>query len=389
MAREVNRLTAKQVASITAPGRHADGGGLYLVVDSSGAKRWALLFQSEGKRRELGLGGVASVSLAQARAKASDMRRKALAGEDVGRKRVAPTFGEVARQFIADREDSWRNRVHRRQWEQTLTVHAAALWDMRVDQIGAPDVIAVLRPLWTEKPETATRLRGRIERILDAARVANHRTGDNPARWRGHLEHVFPPAKKLTRGHHAAMPYQDVPAFYARLRERDAVSARMLELVILTAARSGEVRGMRIPEVDLEAGLWTIPADRMKAGQIHRVPLTARAVEILRDAIGERTRGLVFPSKTTGAAYVDTVFTALYRRLEAVGVTTHGFRSSFKDWAEDVSPHANVVIEAALAHAVGGKVERAYRRSDAIDKRRSLLEDWAAFVSSAAGSAAK
>lgn len=382
MAREVNKLNARKVATITTPGRHADGCGLYLVVDPSGAKRWAFIATIRGKRRELGLGGISGLSLADAREKAQEMRRAIASGNDPAKPatpQAAPLFSVVAEQFLADHEPRWRNAVHRRQWRQTLQDHAASLWGMPVDQISVADVLAVLRPLWHAKPETASRLRGRIERIMDAARVQGFATGENPARWRGHLEAMLPPAKKLANGHHAAMAYDAVPAFVASLRAREAVAARMLELIILTAARSGEVRAMEWGEIDLAAALWTIPASRMKAKRAHRVPLAPAALAILNAVKPENPRGLVFPSDR-GKPYSDPVFKALYRRMGIADITTHGFRSSFKDWATDTTPHARETIEAALAHVIGDKAEQAYRRTDGIEKRRALLHDWARFV---------
>jgi integrase len=297
------------------------------------------------------------------------------------------TFGDIADRFIADRETTWRNAAHRRQWRQTLEIQAAPLWNMPAAEIDTAAVLDIIRPLWAVKPETARRMRGRIERILDAARVMGHRTGENPARWRGHLDALLPPAAKLTRGHHAALPYKEVPAFYALLAERPAPSARALSILILTAARSGEVRGMLAGEVDLAAALWTVPAARMKAKREHRVPLSAPAIEMLRLAgITERAPDeLVFPnSRLTKMS--DMIFGALLKRMGRGDYTTHGFRSSFRDWAADETDHRREVIEASLAHLVGDETERAYRRGDALEKRRQLLDDWAAFVGSAGGS---
>jgi len=385
MARAINVLSARRVQTETAPGRHADGGGLYLVVDPSGAKRWVFIFRFGGKRREMGLGGVHAVPLAIAREKAAAARLSVSNRVDPlasGKAPpIIPKFAEAAKGYIADRESSWRNAVHRKQWSSTIEAYAKPLSRLAVDQIRTEDVLACLRPLWSKKPETASRVRGRIERILDAAKASGHRSGENPARWRGHLEMILPKPKKLTRGHHAAMAYKDVPAFVKELRGRQATSARMLELVILTVARSGEIRNMRWR--DLHGDVWIVPADQMKAGREHRVPLAPRAVEILAALDHGKPDAFVFPNRS-GRAHTDMVFTALLRRMKVANVTTHGFRSSFKDWSSDETTHAREIIEAALAHVIGDKAERAYRRSDALDRRRKLLHDWAAFVTGAA-----
>lgn len=387
MARATNVLSARKVATLTEPGRHADGGGLYLVVDPSGAKRWAFIFRFGGKRREMGLGGVLSVPLVEAREMAAAARLSIAKGLDpieAGKAAptLAPTFKEAAEQYIRDRSPSWRNVVHRKQWDQTIRDHAKHLLPIRVDAVTAEDVLKCLRPLWAKKPETASRLRGRIERILDAAKAANQRQGDNPARWRGHLEMILPKPRKLIRGHHASMPFKELPVFIADLRKRKATAACMMELVIFTVARSGEVRHMR--QKDVKGAVWTIPAAQMKANRPHRVPLAPRAVAILAPFLTGEPDALVFPNRY-GRPHTDMVFTALLRRMKVAGVTTHGFRASFKDWASDDTDHARETIEAALAHVIGDKAEQAYRRSDAIEKRRRLLHDWAAFLEGTGG----
>lgn len=398
MALALNKLTARKVQTLTAVGRHGDGGGLYLVVDAAGAKRWVIFYRAGGKRREMGAGSINAVSLARAREIAADVRAKVADGVDPISVRSVPpkaaarpiTFAEVAEAYMRDHETMWRNVVHRRQWRQTLQVQAANLWPLPVDGIDTAGVLGVLRPMWTMKAETARRLRGRIERVLDAARAAGHRTGENPARWRGHLDAILPRSRKLTRGHHAAMPYADVPAFMTALRDRPAPAARALEVVILTAARSGEVRGMTWVEVDLTSATWTVPAGRMKGGREHRVPLSIAAVNILaarRPALPELA-ALVFPNGR-GAVFSDMVFGALMRRMGRVEVTAHGFRSSFRDWAAEETDHPREVIEAALAHLVGDETERAYRRGDALPKRRALMDHWAAFLSATGEDATK
>ncbi|MFG1340918.1 tyrosine-type recombinase/integrase [Xanthobacter autotrophicus] len=408
MAVSLNRLNARQVQTIKAPGRHADGGGLYLVVDKSGARRWVFLFRwkatptepGTGKLREMGLGSAISVSLAAARETAVRVREQIAAGVDpIAASRNAkvaasvPTFGDVAEAHIKAMEPAWRNAKHVAQWRSTLSLergedgvfldggYCASIRDTAVDQITTEDVLAILSPIWSEKNETASRVRGRIEAVLDAAKAKGLRSGENPARWKGHLALTLPKRQKLQRGHHEALPYGDVPAFVKRLRLVRGMSAFALEFVILTAARSGEVRGARWGEVDLGARVWTVPAARMKAGREHRVPLCARAVEIL-ETLAQLDHGpedIVFPGQRRGSPLSDMSLTALLRRLE-VPVTVHGFRSSFRDWAGDATAFPREVAEAALAHAVGDATEAAYRRSDALDKRRKLMEAWAAFV---------
>lgn len=396
MANAINRLTARKAQTLTTPGRHADGGGLYLVIDPSGAKRWTMLYQVAGKRHEMGLGSFLSIPLVRARELAADARAKIAGGVDPLASRRTPqpttpvTFSDVALTYMADREASWRNAVHRRQWRQTLEVQASRLWTMPVALIGTDDVLAVLRPIWGTKPETARRIRGRVERILDAARVGGHRGADNPARWRGHLDVLLPRPAKLSRGHHAAMRYVDLPAFYRTLVDAETVSAAALRAIILTAARSGEVRGMIWSEVDLAASLWTVPAERMKAKRVHRVPLSAPALMLWSavrpaDCIGS---DLVFPSNV-GRKLSDMVFAMLLRRAGQGHVTTHGFRSTFRDWVDNETDFAGDLAEAALAHLVGDETERAYRRGDALEKRRHLMEAWADFVTSASGEQSK
>lgn len=385
-SRTLNRLPARAVHSTTATGKYSDGGGLYLVVTSSGSKNWAMRYRFEGKDREAGLGSARDVSLADARIKAAEFRASLARGEDplaVRPKAATPLFADIADQYIRDQEARWRSAKSRTAWFGTLRDHAHPILAKPVDAITAGDMLTVLRPIWQAKPETASKLRGRIERVLDAAIALGHRH-DNPARWKGGLAATLPPPKKLTRGHHSAMRYADIPGFVAQLRQREAVSARLLEFIILTAARSGEARAATWAEINLEARIWTVPAARMKAGKEHRVPLTDRAVDILAVQKVSNMAGsmLVFPSDA-GREQSVNVFAALFRRMSVDGVTTHGFRSSFRDWAGDETEHPRELIEAALAHAVGNTTERAYRRSDALVRRRKLMEDWAAFCAGA------
>ena len=393
MAHAINKLSARKVQTLTTPGRHADGGGLYLVVDAGGAKRWVFLYRLPGRRRELGLGSLLAVPLVRARELAAEARQQIAAGVDPIEARktataqipiVAPvTFADVANIYMADRETTWRNEAHRGQWRQTLEVQAAPLWGMPVAAIGTDDVLGVLRPMWHAKAETARRLRGRIERILDAARAGGHRGTENPARWRGHLDAILPQAGKLTRGHHAALPYADLPAFYAKLTTLGAPAATALRFLILTAARSGEVRGMRWDEVSEDDEVWTVPAARMKAKRLHRVPLVAeaRAIIAVQRVLRHPEEPLVFPAPAK-RVMSDMVFAMLLRRHKLPKVTTHGFRSTFRDWVDAETDFAGDLAEAALAHLTGDETERAYRRGDALAKRRHLMDAWAAFATS-------
>ncbi|MGA3063866.1 MAG: integrase arm-type DNA-binding domain-containing protein [Methylocystis sp.] len=385
------KLTARAVAT-TKPGRYGDGGGLWLIVSESGVGRWAYRFTIAGKVSEAGLGSRdGGVSLAEARDKAAAARKLAKAGvSPVEEKRQAkmaaeaaaakPTFGAIAEALIAAKESSWRNEKHRQQWRMTLQKHAEALWSCPVDEIDTAAVLAVLTPLWATKPETASRLRGRIESVLDAAKVQKHRSGENPAAWRGHLAHVLPKRGKLTRGHLAAMDYADVPAFVAKLRQIDSVAALALEFTILTAARSGEVYGARWNEIDLQAKVWTIPAGRMKSAREHRVPLSDRALFILDKLVQARTGELVFEGQRAGRPLSHNAMGKVMSRLGVDGVTIHGFRSAFRDWAGNETHFPREVCEAALAHAVGNQTEQAYRRSDSLEKRRALMTAWANYL---------
>jgi len=273
----------------------------------------------------------------------------------------------------------FRNEKHKAQWKSTLESYAAPLRAKPVDTIGTDDVLAVLKPIWTTKAETASRVRGRIEKVLDAAKAKGFRDGGNPARWRGHLDHLLPRPSKLARGHHAAMPYEDVAAFIAKLRKREATSALALELCILTAARSGEILGMRWSEIDLDKKVWTVPADRMKAGREHRVPLSPRAIAILRQLEEPKAGEFVFPGQARKKPLSNMAMEMVLRRMKIEEATVHGFRSSFRDWAGNVSSFPREIVETALAHVIGDKAEQAYRRSDALEKRCKLMEAWAAY----------
>jgi len=399
-----NALTAVTVKTAK-PGRHADGGGLQLLVKDTGARSWVYRFMLKGKSRDIGLGpaGPGGISLADARDLATALRLKVKAGIDPLAERqqaetdakaaeqaakvAGVTFKAMAETHIAANKDSWRNAKHKQQWENTLKTYAYPVFgDLPVSEVNTPHVLKVLEPIWREVPETASRLRGRIETVLDSAKARGYRQGENPARWRGHLAQILPARTKLSRGHHKAMAYDAVPAFLTELRAREAVSALALEFVILTAARTGEVIAAEWGEVDLAKALWTVPAERMKAGKEQRVPLSPRAVEIL-----EQTKQLggkhLFPgaqrSKLSGMAMA-----MLLRRMK-LDVTVHGFRSAFRDWAAECTGYSHEVAEMALAHTIGNAVERAYRRGDLFEKRRRLMADWATYCASGAPAGGK
>lgn len=376
MARPISRLSARQVATAK-EGYHADGGGLYLQVTSSGTRSWVLRYQLRLHRREMGLGPVALVSLLEARQMALKHRKDILAGIDpLEARREAQarpggmTWGECKAAFIAANRAGWKNEAQAGQWEQSLESYGPKD-AVPVAGIDTAAVMGCLLPIWTEKTETATRVRGRIERILDWARVSGYREGENPARWRGHLDKLLPkPSKVKNVRHHDAMPYADVPAHMAALALRKGHSARALRFTILTAARTGETTGAPWGEFDLEAALWIIPAHRMKAGREHIVPLVPAAVDLLR--------GL--PRDKPPFALSENAMLYMVQRHMKLPLTVHGFRSSFSDWAHETTNFPNEVIEMALAHTIKNKAEAAYRRGALLEKRRQLMQAWSDYL---------
>lgn len=391
-----NALTPLTVKNAR-PGRHTDGSGLQLLVKESGARSWVYRFMLNGKSRDVGLGpaGPGGLSLSEARDARDALRLKVKAGVDplMERQQMAAealaatqaaklasvTFRAVAESYIAANESNWRNLKHRQQWQNTLASYVyPVIGDLPVANVSTAHVLAILEPIWKSKAETASRVRGRIETILDAAKARGYREGENPARWRGHIAQILPARARLTRGHHKALAYEAIPEFVSALRKREAVAALALEFTILTAARSSEVLGGQWNEVDLGKAIWTIPASRMKAGKEHRVPLSQRAVEIL-EAVRALGSSFMFPAKNGGLS--GMAMSMLLRRME-VAATVHGFRSSFRDWSAECTSFAHEVCEMALAHAIGNKAEAAYRRGDLFEKRRRLMDEWAAFCDS-------
>lgn len=386
MARQSNRLTHRFVMTTKEPGLHADGAGLYLEVDKSGTgKRWTYLFQWRGSRKQMGLGGIAVTSLAEAREAAEEARRLVARGiNPIEAKKAgsaeAPTFGAVADDLLKALGPEWKNAKHAYQWKQSLTVDAAALRPLAVDAVSTEDVLDVLKPIWSVKPETASRTRGRIERVLDAAKAKGHRTGENPARWKGHLALLLPKRQRLTRGHHPAMPFAEAPGFMARLRARPALAARALEFTILTAARTSETLFVRPAEVDLVHKVWNVPADRMKMKVPHRVPLCDRAIQIVRELMEETPDAEFIFAKADGEPLSTAAMSALLERMGDDAFSVHGFRSTFRDWAGESTAFPDSVAEAALAHKLGDDVQVAYRRGTAFQKRIKLMDAWAGYL---------
>src|SRR5262245_21009799 len=389
MTRTRDNLSALAIRRLMTPGYHADGGNLYFRVSPGGARGWIFRFAMHGRTRDMGLGSFPDVSLAKARELAAECRGMMRDGIDpieARRERRAAdriasaktmTFDDCARAYIVAHEAGWRNADHRRQWAHTLAAHVSPVFGrLPVRAVDTGLVMKAIEPLWTTKPETASRVRGRIERRLDWAKVRGFRTGENPARWRGHLDHLLPARSKVARVKHLpALAYSDVPSFLAELRGRDGYAARALEFTVLTAARSSETLGARWSEI--EGNVWTVPGERMKAGREHRVPLSRRALEILKHL--PRDGDFVFPGAQQGRPLNVAAMLRALKRMGRADLTTHGFRSSFMDWAHEQTAFPKVVIDMALGHAVGDKVEAAYRRGDLFDKRRRLMDAWAQF----------
>ncbi|MGE3708979.1 MAG: tyrosine-type recombinase/integrase [Hyphomicrobiaceae bacterium] len=393
MTRTLHRLSAAKVRTITQPGLHADGGNLYLQVTASDdgktiGRSWIFRYTAPaGGAAKMGLGSAKDVSLARAREIAAEYRQQLADGKDPKRERKrvkdaakSITLEEAAKSLIGSKEAGWRNDKHRQQWCNTLATYVyPTIGETPVADITVDDVVKVLDPIWTIKPETAGRVRGRIESVLSWAKARGYRTGENPAAWKDNLAHILPPRSKVRRvKHHAALPYAEIPQFMRELSRREGVSNLALKFVILTAARTGEALGAEWPEIDFEARLWTVPAERMKAGKEHRVPLSPQAIVVLRRMLPLREGPFIFVGQRKGRPLSNMALLMQLRDLRP-GVTTHGFRSSFKDWSSEATSTPNFVSEAALAHVVADKVEAAYRRSDLLERRRQLMNEWAAF----------
>lgn len=393
MPKKVKEFTALEVKRKDHPGLYAVGGvaGLLLQVSEGGAKSWILRAMVGLKRREIGLGGYPGVSLADARAKAQEARYQILQGIDpvTARKEARNklladqaaerTFKECAEEFIKDKSPEWKNDKHKVQWTATLQAYAyPVIGNHIVSHVTLDHVLKVLEPIWKEKTETARRLRSRIENVLDWATVKKYRSGDNPARWKGHLDKLLPSPGKIAKVEHfKALPLSALPDFFINLMAREGMGARALEFLILTATRSGEVRGAVWDEIDLEDNVWTIPGHRMKAGKEHRVPLSSHVVSLLKEL--PRLKGVpyVFPSERS-TPLSDMSLNSVMRRMGAKAVP-HGFRSTFRDWVSEHSNYPNEVAEMALAHTIESKVEAAYRRGDLFEKRKEMMNDWEKF----------
>lgn len=382
MARSLNRLTATGVSAIKSKGRYADGGGLYLRVSPTIRKAWVFRWIRRGKATEIGLGAYPAVSLAIARKSAAICREQLASDIDPkierDRKRATNrTFGAVADEYLVAMADRWTNEKTSWQWKQTLTDFVKPIREAPVSQIDTDDVLRLLKPIWQDTPEKAAKARMRIESVLDYAKAKGWREGENPARWRGHLSNILPARQKLSKGHHPAMPYDEIPGFIVRLKDSDAMAARALEFLIMTAGRTSEVLKATWDEIDFDSRIWTLPAERMKAKRAHRVPLNDDAMEILQDLFETRVSAYVFPGQRFGKPLSNMAMEMLMKRMKISGASPHGFRSSFRDWAGDCTNFPREVAEAALAHKAGDSTEQAYRRSDALEKRRALMNAWA------------
>ncbi|GAO73419.1 MULTISPECIES: site-specific integrase [Comamonas] len=394
MPKIAKELSALQVSRLTESGHHAVGGvtGLYLYITPTGARSWVLRTLIAGKRRHMGLGAFPSVTLAMAREKARAARSEVEAGVDPIAARIevvkklkeenlnAVTFESAAKAYIDAHGDTWKNPKHRAQWSATLATYAfPVIGSLQTAHVTQAHVLAVLEPIWKTKNETAARLRGRIESVLDWATVRGYREGENPARWKGRLDKLLPAPGKIQKTvHRKALTIDAVPQFMRDLRDKEGIAARALEFVVLTAARSGEVRGATWSEIDLDAAVWVVPGDRMKAGREHRVPLCAQAVELLKKMPRFVGNEHVFPSPR-GKVLSDMALLAVMRRME-VDAVPHGFRSTFRDWVGERTDYPRELAEQALAHTLESKVEAAYRRGDALEKRRTMMQEWSDFL---------
>ena len=391
MARQLAKLPAVNLRKLKA-GMHGDGGGLYLQVTASGARTWIFRFKApNGRTREMGLGSLNTISLAEARDTARECRKLCRDRIDPIEQRQARlaatriesakmmTFDACAERYIAAQRPGWRNAKHANQWPITLATYVSPVFGkVPVNAVDVGLVMRAVEPIWHEKPETASRVRGRIEAVLDWAAARGYRQGDNPARWRGHLENLLPARARVRRvKHHAALPYTEIGQFMDKLRRQEGVAAQALEAAILTAARTNEIVGARWDELKFHEKLWTIPATRMKAGKEHRIPLTEPLLAILEAMRAIRVSDFVFPGGKADKPLSNMAMAMVLRRIGRGDLTVHGFRSTFRDWAAECTNFPREVAEMALAHTLSDKVEAAYRRGDLFEKRRRLMEVWA------------
>jgi integrase len=394
MARVIGKLTALAVDRATERGYYSDGGGLYLCVGPRGTKSWIFRFREAGKLHDMGLGPLYTIGLAEARKRARQAREARLDGiNPIAARKAARTaarldaaksmtFRQCAESYIRAHSAGWKNPKHAAQWPATLGTYVYPVFgSLPVQAVDVGLVMKAIEPIWTTKPETAGRVRGRIESVLDWSTTRGYRQGENPARWRAHLENLLPKKSKVRRvEHHAALPYAEIAGFLAELRQQGGVAARALEFGILTCARTGEILGARWDEINLPDRLWVVPATRMKAAKEHRVPLSELATTIIEEMQAIRSGDFVFPGGKAGRPLSDMSFLMLLRRMGRGDLTAHGFRSTFSDWCAEQTNTPSEVREMALAHAVGDKVEAAYRRGDLFEKRRQLAEAWANFA---------
>lgn len=385
----MGKLTTHGIRKLK-PGKHADGAGLYLFVDERPQEFWAwkYIFPWQGRRPTMTLGALRDMPLADARAAAASARASVREGRNPidarrakGKVGMRVTFGEAADEYYDSKKGEYRNEKYRGMVERYIKATLAPIRGLPVAEVDLEAVLRVLKPVWNKTPETGKRLREKIEAILDAANAKGLRQGDNPARWRGHLEHLLPRRQKIAKSHHGAMHYRDVPAFMLKLRPLQTVAALALEFTILTATRSGEVYGAQWSEIDLAEKVWTLPPARMKAGRQHRVPLSDAAIDVLKKLACIRANDWVFPGQRAGKHLSHVSMANVLKRLQVKGATPHGFRSSFRDFAGNETNVPREVCEAALAHSVGDAAEQAYRREDALEKRRELMEQWAHYCS--------
>ncbi|WP_444893592.1 tyrosine-type recombinase/integrase [Microbulbifer sp. TRSA001] len=397
----MGKLTVKEIEGLKAPGKYDDGNGLRLVVGASGAKKWVLRYQLHGKRREMGLGSLKDVSLKQARVEAGVQKGLILRGLDPleerrraelelkaatqGQKAKTVTFSDMAADYIESHRGGWKSAKHAQQWGNTLKQYAYPVIGGKAScDVSTDDVLEILKPIWLEKPETASRVRNRVELVLDAAKARGLREGENPARWRGHLDKLLPKRSKVRQvKHHSALPWTELPEFMQEISKREGLAFRAMELAILTATRTSEVLEATWGEIDFRARSWTIPVERMKAGKEHRVPLSPQVIALLESIPRIDNSSFLFPGRDAGRPLSNMAMLMALRRIDRGDLTVHGFRSTFRDWAGETTPYPRDVCEQALAHSLGDSVEAAYRRGDLFEKRKALMADWANYATTA------